>query len=109
MLAPTTPTWLRPISMTVLHAAPSVNMQEAVAKEMSTAATTGVGDEAATISATPEITYMTALSRHRPAYMPNFADRRSVTTPPNRSLGTLTSSGRPEKNPSDAASYPWRS
>ena len=61
-MAPTTPTWLRPTSITVPHAAPSVNIVMPVATAMSVAATTGVEERAAAISATPAIRYAAAPS-----------------------------------------------
>jgi hypothetical protein len=70
IVAPTTPTWLRPISITVPHAAPSVNIVMPVARAMSPAASIGVDEAAAPRSATPAITYATAPSPQRPIRNP---------------------------------------
>src|SRR5919107_3448008 len=96
--APTTATWLRPTSMHVAHAAPSVNIAAAVANAISTAAVTGSSDAVANINATPATTQDAAPTPHRPTRSPKRAATASVATPPKRSLGTLTSSGSPEKN-----------
>src|SRR4029079_16978562 len=47
IVAPTTPTWLRPTSITVAHAAPRVNIVRPVAAAISTAASTGADQRAA--------------------------------------------------------------
>ena len=44
IVPPTTPTWLPPISMTVPHAAPSVNIVTPVATAINKAASTGDAD-----------------------------------------------------------------
>ena len=70
IVAPTTPTWLRPTSITVPHAAPSVNIVKPVATAISVAARTGVEDAAAASSARPAITYATKPSPQRPMRSP---------------------------------------
>jgi hypothetical protein len=86
-----------------------VNIVMPVATAMSVAATIGVVEIAAEISATPAMRYATAPSAHRPIFRPKRAESRSVTTPPSRSPGMLTINGSPAKMPRLVASNPCRS
>src|SRR6185436_10559607 len=94
--------------MHVPHAAPSVSMVRPVPMAMDTAATIGELADAATKRNAAHKAYAAEPTKHRPTRIPYFADNRSLSVPPNKSLGTLTSKGKPERKPSAVASKPCR-